>query len=207
MRIDRLNELNEVHIDVLKEIGNIASGNAATSLSTMLDLRVDMSVPIVRIVNIEDAGTMLGGPESVKVGILAKFDGDIEGLMMFLIEENFTKQIVESLLGEVISFETKLDEMEISAISEIGNILIASYINAIASMTGMTINISVPAIAIDMVGALLSVPALELSPASDDIIFVEGVLLDLDQSVSSNILLVPTIDSLNIMLTRLGVDI
>lgn len=207
MRIDRLNELNEVHIDVLKEIGNIASGNAATSLSTMLDLRVDMSVPIVRIVNIEDAGTMLGGPESVKVGILAKFDGDIEGLMMFLIEENFTKQIVESLLGEVISFETKLDEMELSAISEIGNILIASYINAIASMTGMTINISVPAIAIDMVGALLSVPALELSPASDDIIFVEGVLLDLDQSVSSNILLVPTIDSLNIMLTRLGIDI
>lgn len=207
MKIDKLNELNEVHIDVLKEIGNIASGNAATSLSTMLDLRVDMSVPKVRIVNIEDAGTMLGGPESVKVGILTKFDGDIEGLMMFLIEENFTKQIMESLLGESISFEKKLDEMELSAIQEIGNILIASYINAIASMTGMTINISVPAVAIDMVGALLSVPAIELSPASDDIIFVEGVLLDLDQSVSSNILLVPTIDSLNIMLTRLGIDI
>lgn len=207
MKIDKLNELNEVHIDVLKEIGNIASGNAATSLSTMLNLRVDMSVPKVRIVNIEDAGTMLGGPESVKVGILTKFDGDIEGLMMFLIEENFTKQIMENLLGETISFNEKLNDIELSAISEIGNILIASYINAIASMTGMKINISVPAIAIDMVGALLSVPALELSPASDDIIFVEGVLLDLDQSVSSNILLVPTIDSLNIMLTRLGIDI
>ncbi len=207
MKIDKLQQLNETHIDVLTEIGNIASGNAATSLSTMLDLRVDMSVPKVRIVDIQQAGTLLGGPENIKVGILAKFDGDIEGIMMFLIEESFTEEIIKTLLGEDISFETKLTDIEMSAISEIGNILIASYINAIASLTGLNINISVPAVAIDMVGALLSVPALEMYPVSDDIIFVEGVLLDLDQEVSSNILLVPTIDSLNIIMTRLGMDI
>lgn len=207
MKIDRLKQLNDVHIDVLREVGNIASGNAATSLANMLNFRVDMSVPKVRIVGIEQAGTMLGGPENVKVGILAKFDGDIEGIMMFLIEEKFTKEILQTLLGESVSFESKLSEMELSAISEIGNILIASYINAIASMTGLYINISVPAVAIDMVGALLSVPGLEMSPISEDIIFVEGVLLDLDQAVSSNILLVPTINSLSIMMARLGIEL
>lgn len=205
--IDKLKQLNDIHIDVLKEIGNIASGNAATSLSSMLDAKIDMAVPKVRVIDIESAGTMLGGAESVKVGILAKFDGDIEGLMMFLIEEKLTSQIVHSLLGQDMTFSSNITEMEMSVISEIGNILIASYVNAISSLTGMFINISVPSVAIDMVGALLSVPALELSPASEDIIFVEGVLLDIDQSVSSNILLVPTIESLNILLSRLGIEI
>lgn len=207
MKIDKLKELNEVHIDVLREIGNIASGNAATSLSSMLNVKVDMSVPKVRIVDITDAGNMMGGPESVKVGILAKIEGDIEGLIMFLIEENFTKEIIHTLLGMDFSFQSELSEMELSVISEIGNIMVASYVNAIADLTGLFINISVPAVAIDMVGALLSVPALELSPASDDVIFVEGVLLDLDQSVSSNILLVPTIESLNKLLEKLGIEL
>jgi chemotaxis protein CheC len=207
MKINNLEQLNEIHIDVLKEIGNIGSGNAATSLSAMLNTPVDMSVPKVRILDIKDAGSILGGPENVMVGILAKFNGDIEGMMMFLIEEKFVGDIIQTLMGEQVSFTSGLTDMELSAISEIGNILTASYVNAIASMTGLSINISVPAVAVDMVGALLAVPAIELSPASDQIIFIEGVLLDLDQSVSSNILLVPTIESLNIMMTRLGIEL
>lgn len=207
MKINNLEQLNEIHIDVLKEIGNIGAGNAATSLSEMLNLPVDMSVPKVRILNIQDAGTELGGPEKVMVGILAKFEGDIEGIMMFIIEEKFVGDIIETLMGVQVSFVNGLSDMELSAVSEIGNILTASYINAISSLTGLYINISVPAVAVDMVGALLAVPAIELSPASDQIIFIEGVLLDLDQSVSSNILLVPTIESLNIMMTRLGIEL
>ncbi|WMJ24227.1 chemotaxis protein CheC [Paludicola sp. MB14-C6] len=207
MKINNLEQLNEMHIDVLKEIGNIGAGNAATSLSEMLNLPVDMSVPKVKILDIKDAGSLLGGPENVMVGILAKFIGDIEGIMMFLIEEKFVGDIIEKLMGEHVSFLKGLSEMELSAVSEIGNILTASYINAISSLTGLNINISVPAVAVDMVGALLAVPAIELSPASDQIIFIEGVLLDLDQSVSSNILLVPTLESLNIMMTRLGIEL
>lgn len=207
MKIDKLRELNNVHIDVLTEIGNIASGRAATSLAELVNFRIDMAVPRVKIVDTTLASNLLGGPENVKVGILAKFKGDISGIMMFLIEASFAKDILYSLIGTDYQLEKELDEMERSAISEIGNIMIASYVNAISSMTGMYIDISVPSVAVDMVGALLAVPALEIAPASDEIIFVEGVLLDLNQSVSSNILLVPTIDSLNTLLTRLGIEI
>lgn len=207
MKIDKLRELNPVQLDVLTEIGNIASGNAATSLAEMLQFRIDMAVPKVRIVDTTLASTLLGGPENVKIGILAKFRGDIEGIIMFLVEEQFAKDILRTLIGAEFALSMELSEMERSVISEIGNIMIASYVNAVSSLTGMYMDITVPSIAIDMVGALLAVPALEIAPASDDIIFVEGILLDDNQSVSSNILLVPTIDSLNTLLTRLGIEL
>ncbi|MEG0895425.1 MAG: chemotaxis protein CheC [Oscillospiraceae bacterium] len=207
MKIDQLNKLNNFHLDVIKEISNIASGNAATSLATMLNFKIDMAVPQVQVVKTNHAATLLGGPENIKVGILAKIFGDIEGLMMFLLEESFAKDIMQSLLGQDYSFQNQMDEMQYSVISEIGNIMIASYVNAISNMTGMHIDISVPSIAIDMVGALLAVPALELSPASDDIIFVEGVFLDRQSDVTSNILLVPTIESLNTLLIKLGIEL
>lgn len=205
MKIDKLRELNNIHLDALTEIGNIAASSAATSLAGLLNFRIDMSLPKVRIVDTTLASNLLGGPENVKVGILAKFRGDISGIIMFLIEEKFAKDILKTLIGAEFTLDMVLSEMEHSVISEIGNIMVAAYVNAISSMTDMYIDISVPSIAIDMVGALLAVPALELSPASDDIIFVEGVLLDENQAVSSNILLVPTMESLNTLLTRLGI--
>lgn len=207
MKIDKLRELNTIQIDVLTEIGNIASGSAATSLAEMLQFRIDMAVPKVRIVDTTLASNLLGGPENVKIGILGKFRGDIEGIIMFLVEEDFAKDILKTLIGAEFALNKELDEMERSVISEIGNIMIASYVNAVSALTGMSIDITVPSIAVDMVGALLAVPALEIAPASDDIIFVEGILLDDNQSVSSNILLVPTIDSLNTLLTRLGIEL
>ena len=81
MSIQNLEQLNEMHIDVLKEIGNIGAGNAATSLSQMLNTPVDMTTPTVRILDINDAASALGGPENVVIGILAKLGGDIEGIM------------------------------------------------------------------------------------------------------------------------------
>lgn len=207
MKIAKLLEMNETHIDVLREIGNIGAGNAATSLASMTNITVDMAVPKVKIINIEQAGTMLGGPENIMVGILTKFNGDIEGIMMYILEKDFAVGVIRQLIGVDVNLDEKLEEIELSVISEIGNILSASYINAIASLTGLNINISVPAVAIDMVGALLSVPAMEMSIVSDEIIFVEGVLINSNKEVTSNILLVPSMESLNIMLSRLGIDL
>lgn len=205
--IDKLRDLNAVHLDVLKEIGNIASGNSATAISSMLNVTVDMAVPKVNVVPIREAAEMLGGAESVKVGIMASLKGDIEGKMMLLLEENFTNDIFTTLIGTDFKISQKLDEMQVSVIQEIGNIMVASYVNAIASLSGLMIDISVPAVSIDMVGALLSVPAIEMSTQSDDVIFVEGVLLDNNKDVSSNILLVPTMESLSLLLNELGIEV
>ncbi|MDF2631770.1 MAG: chemotaxis protein CheC [Caproiciproducens sp.] len=205
MSIQNLEQLNEVHIDVLKEIGNIGAGNAATSLSQMLNTQVDMTTPTVRILDINDAATALGGPENAVIGILAKLGGDIEGIMMFIIEQEFAKSVLESLLGEEEVSCDKLSEMELSAISELGNIMIAAYTGSISVLSQMRIKASVPAITVDMVGAILSVPAIEMGSVSDKIIFIEDDFLSGNKDVSANMLLVPTIDSLNRLMGKLGI--
>jgi chemotaxis protein CheC len=202
-----LDQLNEIHIDVLREIGNIGAGNAATSLSQMLDTTVDMAVPTVRILDINDAATALGGPENAVVGILVKLYGDIEGIMMFIIEQDFVKTALQVLLGEDMVQCEKLSEIELSAISEIGNIMISAYINSIGTLSQLNIKTSVPAVSVDMVGAILSVPAIEMSSVSERIIFIEDDFLSRKDQISANMLLVPSMDSLSKLMRQLGIDL
>lgn len=207
MAIENFGQLNEMHIDVLREIGNIGAGNAATSLSQMLNREVDMATPVVRILDIRDADRALGGPETPVTAILVKLHGDIGGIMMFVIEQEFTQMLLETLLGETWEEDRKLSEMEYSALSEIGNIMIGSYAASIASLSGLEIKISVPAVTIDMAGALLTVPAAEMGSVSDKIIFIEDDFLSASRTISANMMLVPDLASLNKLMNSLGIQL
>ncbi|MBP1925729.1 chemotaxis protein CheC [Sedimentibacter acidaminivorans] len=201
------NELNEMHIDVLKEIGNIGAGNAATSLSQMLSKRIDMNVPEVSILNYDDAIQSIGGAENVVVGILVSFDGDIEGVILFLLKKEFVHLILNSLMGTELSKFEDISEMELSALSEIGNIMVSSYVNSIATLTNMKIDISVPGLNIDMAGALLDAVAVEFAEAADKVIFIKEKYFYGEETVYSNMLLLPNMSSLNILLKGFGIEI
>ncbi|MDU7337011.1 MAG: chemotaxis protein CheC [Clostridium sp.] len=202
-----IDELNDIHLDVLREIGNIGAGNAATSLSQMLNAEVNMSVPKVRILDISDAATALGGPENPVIGILAKISGDIEGLMMFIVGQSFAGSVLEALLGEKQVSYAALTEMQLSAISEIGNIMISAYLGSISTLSQMVIKSSVPAIAVDMAGALLSVPAIEMRTVSDKIIFIQEDFISSANDITSNMMLIPSMDSLNRLMQKLGIQL
>jgi chemotaxis protein CheC len=200
-------ELNELHIDILKEIGNIGAGNAATSLSQMLSKRIDMNVPEVSLLNYNDVIDSIGGAEHIVVGILVSFDGDIEGVILFLLKKEFVHLILNSLLGtELHSFE-EISELEMSALSEIGNIMVSSYVNSISTLTGMMIDITVPSLNIDMSGALLDAVTAEFSEAADRVIFIREKYFCQDETVYSHMLLLPSITSLEILLKRFGIEI
>lgn len=200
-------ELSEMHIDVLKEIGNIGAGNAATSLSQMLSKRIEMNVPEVKLLNYDDIIESIGGAENVVVGILVSFDGEIDGIILFLLKKEFVHLILNSLLGtELHSFE-EISEMEMSALSEIGNIMVSSYVNSISSLTNMKIDITVPSLNIDMSGALLDAVTAEFSEAADKVIFIKEKYFCQDETVYSHMLLLPSTTSLKILLKRFGIDI
>ncbi|WP_283607299.1 chemotaxis protein CheC [Faecalispora anaeroviscerum] len=202
-----IDELNEIHLDVLREIGNIGAGNAATSLSQMLNSEINMSVPKVRILDISDAATALGGPENPVIGILAKISGEIDGLMMFIVGQSFAGAVLESLLGEKQVSYAALTEMQLSAISEIGNIMISAYLGSISTLSQMSIKSSVPAIAVDMAGALLSVPAIEMRTVSDKIIFIQEDFLSSANDITSNMMLIPSMESLDRLMQKLGIQL
>ena len=203
---ENYDELNEIQIDMLREIGNIGAGNAATALATILDEKVDMSVPSVRITGFDEAVESLGGAESLTVAVLVNFSGDAHGMIMFLLNVEDAKSIMDILIGEDDG-EEELSEMKISGIKEIGNILASSYVNAISALTGLTIEVSVPYVAIDMVGALMSVPIIEFGAIGDKLMFIEENFEGETNDLKSNMIMFAEINTLKIIMQKLGLEI
>jgi chemotaxis protein CheC len=201
-------ELNEMQIDVLREIGNIGGGNAASALASILDEKVDMTLPNVRITGFDQAVEDLGGAETMTVSVLVSFSGEAEGMIVFLINMEDAKRIMSLLLGgSAEDDDDELSDMKLSAIKEIGNILAASYINSIASLTGLRIDVSVPYVAIDMVGALMSVPIIEFGAIGDKLMFIEENFIGERGNLNSNIIMFAEINTLKIIMEKLGIEL
>jgi len=202
-----IENLNEMHIDVLREIGNIGSGNAATSLAAMLQTRVDMNVPTVRILNIEELANTVGGPEKEVVGILVTLHKDLEGMMMYITEKQFAHLVLNVLMNKHFDKFEDLGEMDISAIQEVGNIMVSSYMQALSQMTNFKIALSPPSIAIDMVGALLNVPAVEIEKYGDKALFIQDGFINKGNQVTSYLLLIPEVGYLKKIFQVFGMDV
>ncbi len=207
MAIKNYDELNPMQLDVLREIGNIGSGNAASSLSEMLSQKIDISVPIVRILDCEQVVESLGGPEVLQVGLMFALSGDVTGMIMFLLNQEFAHMLLSTLVGTDLTDNGQVDEMGESAIREVGNIMAASYVNAISALTNLNIDISVPDLCIDMAGSILSVPAIYYANISDKIIFIEDRFGNEAATSESHILMIPEVESLEKIMTNLGLEI
>ena len=201
----KYDQMNDFEMSVLSEIGNVGAGNAATALSHILSDRINMSVPDLRILDVSKMTTLLGGPENEFVGILVNMDKDVRGMMLFLLERRFVCKLSEVLLNEKINDFSELSEMGKSALMEIGNILAGSYVNAIATMTNLNIELSTPQIAIDMVGAILSYPAAQFGAMGDKLLLIEEDFISSNETIRSHLLIMPEIESLQTMLESLGV--
>ena len=197
-------ELSNIQMDVLKEIGNIGAGNAVTSLAKMIDKKVEMAVPKVKIMGFDKVSQILGGEEMIVVGILLSVTGDMTGIMMFVLDNHAARQLVNILLGSA-STSLEFDEMELSALKEIGNILTGSYLNALAGLTNLKILPSIPELAIDMAGAILSVPAIEFGKVGDSVLYIETEFSEGITKVFGDFLLIPDVDSYEVLLKALGV--
>ena len=204
-------DLNEIQLDALREIGNIGSGNAASALSLMLNKPVNISVPKISILDYDQVVENLGGPEQMLIGLLLSIEGDVTGMIMFLLHKEFAHMVISELIGIDINENdstenVELDELSRSAMQEVGNIMAASYVNAIAELTQLRINISVPSFCFDMTGSILSVPAIYYANISDKIIFIEDQFSEKPDNESSHILLIPEVESLGKIMESLGLD-
>lgn len=202
----RLDDMNSMHFDVLKEISNIGAGNATTALSKMLDSKVDMKVPNIQFMPFAELAEAIGGAENLICGILFTFESGIDGMMMFLLESNSAEKIVNQLMGKSGGKLQEFDEMDLSALKEIGNIIAGSYLSAISAFTNMTITSSVPYLSIDMAGAILSVPAIEFGKMSDKALLIESQFGDLDTLINGYFILIPTLEAFHTIFSSLGIE-
>lgn len=201
-------DLNEMQLDALKEIGNIGAGNAATALSKMVGKRVNMEVPLVRVIPLKDVPEWLGGPEKEVLGVYLSVFGALTGHILFVMTIDDALKIMKILLGDMAPSREQIldmDELAASAMGEIGNILSSSYLSALADFTGLHLNHSVPSIAVDMAGAIVDIVLIEISQHSDYALLIETVFVEEEDRITGYFMLIPDTGSLEIMLQALGV--
>ena len=202
----KFEELSSLEIDTLREIGSIGTGNAATALSTLLGREVRITLPEVRIMGYNEAIEWIGGPEAVTAGVLVKMSGDMGGIMLSVQKLELVNIILEAMLGQSIQGYEDLAELEQSALIEIGNIMISAFVNALSGLAGIQVNLTVPAFAVDMQGAILAVPMAEYGGMSDYLMTIGGNFVCDGKEVPSHLLLSPDLRSLNFLLRKLGVS-
>jgi chemotaxis protein CheC len=203
-----MENLSQHHLDVLKEVGNIGAGNAATALSSLLGKKIEMSVPSIRIVDFNELMDYVGGPEQVIVSVFLRIQGEAPGSMFFVLSPEESSSLVEQLTG-TSGDNIEENDLAISAISEIGNILSGSYLSALSDFTSINMQPTVPNLTIDMAAAILMQGLLEISQESDYAIIIDTMIEEEEQSnesVKGHFFLLPDPDSFDEIFKALGVE-
>jgi chemotaxis protein CheC len=194
--------LSALQLDALKEVSNIGAGNAATALSMMIGRKVDMTVPAVNIVRLEDIVEENG--ECEVAGTVVRVLGDIAGNILLVFEKQTAENVIEKLVGSKQSPES---EMGSSVLCEIANIISASYMNSISQLTNLAIAPSVPATSYDMLGAILTTTFIESNQYDEYILDIETVFLDdTEENIGGHFYYIPMPGSLEKILKSIGIN-
>ena len=203
--------ITDMHLDVLKEVGNIGAAHAATSLSQLLDRKIDMRVPNVELVSFDEMFELAGGAETIVAGIFLRIEGDLSGSMFFVLQLDSANHFIKKLIeDETFDFSSpEVSEIGLSAMQELGNILSGSYLSALSDLTGLKIYPTVPSLSVDMVGAIVSFGLIEVSQYSDEVIVIDTQIreegINGASSVNGHFFLLPDPSSYGTIFRSLGV--
>ncbi|MEW4369259.1 chemotaxis protein CheC [Paenibacillus kandeliae] len=205
--MDLFKKLEGFKMDVLKEVGNIGAGNAATALSQLLDKPIDMAVPKVQILPFEQIADKVGGPEQIVLAIFFRVEGDAPGNLFFILTPEAGKGLLHRLAGLEVSDDEQFSEMEQSALAEIGNILAGSYLSSLADFTRLSMSPTVPGLAYDMAGAILNYGLLQFGEMGDDALLIDTTFLEGKEEVEGQFFLIPDPESFEKIFISLGVPL
>ena len=202
---DDIMQLTPTQMDALREIGNVGAGNSATALSQIINHRIDMNVPEVSIVPLGEVPDLVGGPEAVVVGVFLRVYGQAPGNILFLLPVESAFYLVDMLMGKKKGETQTLDYLDESALMEIGNILAGAYLNALFNLTKLSLLPSIPALAMDMAGAILNVVLIQLGQMGDHALVIETEFSTDEEGIKGHFFLVPDPGSLDTILSAVGV--
>lgn len=194
-----------MQVDVLREVSNIGCGNAATALSKVLNKRVDMGIPRVSLVPLSAVADCLGGAEQPMAGVFFQVVDQLPCSILFLLDQNSIGKLLSILFSADQSDGFALSPLEQSAVMEVGNILSSAYLGALSDFTHLNFQLSVPALAIDMAGAILDIALMQLGGYTDQVLVIENSFQDGDEQVQAHFLMLPDRQLLGSIFQALGI--
>lgn len=199
-----LRTLDASQLDAVREIANIGAGHAATALSQMTHGVVMIEVPEVSIIRLEDVGSLTGEPDDVVAAVMMKVLGDVTGRTVQIFPGESAVKLIGIVTGEREPvFPDDFTEEHQATLKEIGNIIVGAYLNALSDFMGLLLIMSIPAIAIDMVGAIMTTSFLNFGEAQDYVLCVNTGLIMGEERIRGHFLLIPDAASLQIMLREM----
>ncbi|MDY0408182.1 chemotaxis protein CheC [Virgibacillus soli] len=205
-----LQNLTDLQMDVLREIGNVGAGNAATSMAKLMNKKVDMKVPAIKVIQFEEVMDLVGGPEKMIAAIIFRIQGEAPGTVFFILNQLEASVLVDQITNHAVALFDEYDQvntMAISVLQEIGNILTGSYLSALSDFTGINMQPSVPYFGMDMASAILVEGLLTLANVSDYALIVDTQINGEEDGteVTGQFLLLPDPESFPKMFHSLGI--
>lgn len=206
MRIKSYGDMNLLELDVMKEISSIGTSHAATSLSKLLQKEVRITIPEVNILSYDETVEKIGQIEELVAATLVQMSNEVNGLMLFIFKMDLANAVLGKLLNRHYTSFEEIDELDYSALEEIGNIIICSYVNAFTQLVGVEIDLSVPSSTINMLGGILTVPIAEYGYETDKLMYINAEFIMDGEKLTDGLLMLPDIESLNRILEKLGIS-
>jgi chemotaxis protein CheC len=189
---------SDLQLDALRELANVGSGTAGTALSSLLGRPVDISVPNAAALELADAVDAAGTAEDVVWAVVVQVAGDLEATALLVVSERDAEAI-----GALLGVEPDSEQGR-SALEEVGNILVASYVGALASMTGFVLDLRPPASAHDMLAAVVGTVLAARSDGRDVAIMLDSELRVEQEAIALSFMLLPTPEGVDELLERIG---
>ena len=184
-------------LNIFREISNIGSGNASTSLATMLNESVDIGIPNSDIIESINATIGYNSPDELAVGTVLQLSGDMEGFIMVIMKIESAFNLLSKLSGKKVEYDKNNYE-------EICNILCGTYLTAISDMTNLTITPSIPYFSVDMIGAIMNLPISLYGSDLDSILCIETDFFTLNYDIEGKYYFIPDVTSCTKLLSTLG---
>jgi chemotaxis protein CheC len=197
-------EFDQIRLDAFKEITSIATGNAATSLSVMLDKRVDITVPSIVVEEVTDIPALIGERDKKVTVLNFTVTGQFRGNIMLIFSPSECLGLIKMLTGHKIHNIRNLNEMDVSAIKELGNIVTGSYIRVLAEGLGVSTRYSIPAFACDMLGAIFDETVARLSSETEQAVVMESEFIIKDEVYRGYLIYILTPNAVSVLIKALG---
>lgn len=195
--------MSGARLDFLKELANIGTGHATTALSQMLGGQLfQLVVPDAQMLPFSEAAEYVGGLEQVVAGIFVVISGDVSGHMAFLLPLDSALVLVNLLVGQE---QNEIDELALSALQELGNIMVTSYLNALSKMTGFLLAPSVPGVAVDMAGAVWE-SVLAGAEIINEVTVIRTEFFADGKAIDGNIIFLPDDEDFKKIAAKLGME-
>lgn len=196
--------LTPVELGRLREVISLGFDNAAKGLSVMVDKEIKVISPTVSLIPIEQVPELIGQPDEVVMALYLRVFGDVAGHILLIFSLEAATELVRMLMGSSSDDASELNEMELSALGEVANVTGSFFLNALGDSSGLIIHPSPPAIMLDMAGAALDIPLLELAMSTEEVLFIDTWFLDNEREIKGLFLVLPDIDSLRLIVERLN---